>query len=329
LAKENDLLAVGAPIVDAVLKVSHEELLSVTGEANGMVLVTRAEQEAIIGSCVGSPNYFMGGSASNTAAAVSRLGLRTSLLGKIGNDEHGRIFTQKAEDIALQTNLLRLSQTNDDTACCLCLITPDGERTMRTHLGAAANITKNDVSVADILSYRHIHFEGYTLFNLDYVTHIAELAKEHDITMSIDLASFEVVRYASPFLNDFLREYMEIVFANEDEVNEFGGEDILKSISPIVSLMRGANGAKIYYDRGKYHYNQFPYEAENIIDKVGAGDHFAGGFLYGYLRGFTPENASAVGTLLASNSIQYEGAEMPKEVWNRLKEDILSGKFIY
>ena len=327
MAREFDILALGSPILDAVLDVSFDDLKSVTNEARGMVAVTKEEQETIISSVETPPEYSMGGSASNTAAATARLGLKSGLLGKIGNDEHGKIYVSRATDINLDTSMLKKSE-NLNTACCLCLITPDGERTMRTHLGAAQTITVKDVCFEDILRYKHIHLEAYILFNPDFFIPIVRFAKENGIKVSIDLGSFEIVRDYKDFLVDFLPKYIDILFANEDEAVQFGETKEIKSICPTVVLMQGKNGASVYTDYGKNIYQQSAYKEKRIIDKVGAGDHFAAGFLYGYLKNLSVRESASIATLLATSSIEHRGAEMPKEVWDELIKDIKNGKFI-
>jgi len=320
LPKKYDILGIGSPILDAVIEVSDCELTRILKdtEVGGMVAVTGEEQEAIINSTASPVSYSIGGSANNTVSAIARLGLKAALLGKIGADKNGEFFAEKSKEISLITDMLKVDSDKKSTACCLCLISPNGERTMRTHLGAAQNISTSDINFDELKNYRHIHFEAYVLFNKDYAAKIAEFAKENNITMSLDLSSFEVVRALSAFLPEFLREYIDIVFANEDETKEIGDIEDIKKACEITILMKGKEGAHIFYDYGNGEHVQKAHKEKRIVDKIGAGDHFAGGFLYGYLMGLSPEEASETGTLLATHCIENKGAHMPCNVWEEI-----------
>ena len=175
---------------------------------------------------------------------------------------------------------------------CLSLITPDGARTMRTNLGAAATLAPEEITPAAFAGCRHAYIEGYLLFNDALMQAVLEAAKTAGCSISLDLGSFEVVRAAGKRLAHILREYVDILFANEDEAAMLlgGASDHatmarkLGEYCPIAALKVGAAGALIV-DQENILHPIAPFPVAQVVDTTGAGDFWAAGFLRGYLRG--------------------------------------------
>src|SRR3954468_990426 len=212
-----DLIGVGSPIMDLLARVPDEFLQqNVPGEKGGMVLVDHDEMQRIVNLLDGEPAYATGGSAANATYKGTRLGLRTTFLGKLGHDNLARIYRDAfikvgVDGARFKTGLLA-------NARCLALVTPDAQRTMRTFLGAAMTLSPTEISAADFADCRHAHVEGYLVFNQALADAVLASARAAGCTTSLDLSSFEVVNASRDWLFKQFRRGIDIVFANEDEI---------------------------------------------------------------------------------------------------------------
>jgi sugar/nucleoside kinase (ribokinase family) len=318
-----DLIGVGSPIMDLLAQVPDTFLTTLTGAKGGMVLVDADEMEAIVTRLEKHPATVAGGSAGNTAVSAARLGLRTTFLGKLGNDAtavaYRKHFTEAGGDVS------RFKYADLANARCVSLITPDGQRTMRTCLAAAMTLGANEVGPADFRGCRHAHIEGYLLFNRDLANAVITAARAAGCTISIDLASFEVVNAARDWILAQLRHGIDVVFANEDEIHALFpglGQDYsvlarrLAEFGGLAAVKMGKDGAWIA--RGSDLHRIHPVPAPTVIDTTGAGDAWAAGFLYGYLRGWTPLAAGALGSRLGSECVRHLGPAIPVAHWPEL-----------
>jgi sugar/nucleoside kinase (ribokinase family) len=182
-----------------------------------------------------------------------------------------------------------------------------------------------EITAADFRGSRHAHIEGYLLFNPALANAVVRAARAAGCTVSIDLASFEVVNAARDWIFAQLREGLDVVFANEDEAGalfqrkddyaDFARE--LAAFGGVAAVKMGAEGAWIA--RGRELHRIAPVRAERVVDTTGAGDAWAAGFLYGYLRGAPLPAAGAIGSLLGSETVQHLGAAIPDAHWPRIR----------
>ena len=326
----NELITgAGSPVVDLIAEVDESFILGIPGEKGGMELVDPGQMEKLIASLPSDPTPMAGGSAANTIFAMARLGMKTSFLGKLGNDDSAAFYEDTFARIG--GDLSRFKKTDRaPTARCLSLVTPDSERTMRTDLGAAALMEVDDVQVSDFSDCKHLHVEGYLLFNTELITRILAVAKQCGCSISLDMGSFEVVNIAIEFLPDLLDRYVDIVFANEDEGRAFCGDDdpvvaadTLMKYCDIVAVKLGPEGALIH-TRDEQHRISAEL-VEYPIDTTGAGDYWAAGFLYGYLQGRPLHFCGQIGSLLAAEVVQQIGADLPEEVWGTISNKFKTG----
>lgn len=315
-----DLIGVGSPIMDALAKIDEAFLSTVDGEKGGMVLVDGEEMASLLKSVPSVLEEAPGGAAGNTAFAVARLGLRTAFLGKVGNDAPADLFTARFASVGGDGGrLIRAEMAN---ARCLSLITPDGARTMRTYLGAAATLLPEEISPEAFEGCRHAHIEGYLLFNDDLMQAILDAASKAQCTISLDLGSFEVVRACRGRLQGILREYVDIVLANEEEAAALIGADMghaemagaLGAYCPIAVLKVGAEGALIHDEKGILH-GVAPVPVSEVVDTTAAGDLWAAGFLYSWLRGRDLATSGRHGSFLAAEVVQLVGTILPVDRW--------------
>lgn len=317
------VICVGSPVVDQVAHVQHDFLDKIGGEKGGMELVDSETFTHLLNHLPTTPDYTPGGSAGNTSLALARLGMPSRFLGALGDDRAGTFFREQlllagGDDRAIRV-LPDLS-----TAQCLSLVTPDAERTMRTHLGAAMTFAPEHITEEDFTGCRHAHIEGYILFNPDLMLAVLQAAKSAGCTISIDLASFEVVHASRTILQDVLHEYVDIVFANEEEAEAFAGtSDPEKGLRELSSLCRtaavkiGDKGAFLCHGEECCHIPATP--VSSVVDTTGAGDFWAAGFLFGFLSGYTLQQSGGLGAMLGGTVVTCEGTTVPDEQWHALR----------
>jgi sugar/nucleoside kinase (ribokinase family) len=326
------ILGVGSPLVDVLANVEDNFLKNINGEKGGMELVDISVIEKILSKTFATPNMVPGGSAANTILALTKLGVSTGFLGKIGDDKQGKFYINNYEQSGGDIRQFKISR-DVRTGQCLSLVTPDSQRTMRTYLGAAITLSPNEVNIEDFYGYTHLHVEGYTLqYQDEYLQKILRLAKQQGLIISIDLASFEVVKEFRDILPELLKSYVDVVFCNEDEAMTYCGsdnpEDIFKELGvccDVTALKLGKNGAIIKTGDVKVKVDANVVDA---IDSTGAGDLWQAGFLYAYvgskaLSGKLLEKAGGFGSILGAEVVQIMGACISDERWIKIRKQLV------
>lgn len=319
--KPAKILAAGSPILDILVNVDDAFIQSIGGSKGGMELVSSERLDDILSRVKTEKIKAPGGSAGNTIFGLAKLGLPTSFLGKIGRDEDGDFYKKRLSILNGDIKSFRYAD-NIHTGRCLSLVTPDSERTMRTDLGAAALLGPEDVTENDFSGVSHVHVEGYMLYAEPLCRKVLSEAKKAGATVSLDLASFEVVRNNKNVLPELLKNYIDIIFANEDEAKEFCGIsspeealNILSGYSRTVAVKLGKKGALIKSGNSSARVNA---EIVKAVDTTGAGDLWQTGFLYGFLQGMPLETCGKFGSILGAEVVQVMGAEIPDERWNAI-----------
>jgi sugar/nucleoside kinase (ribokinase family) len=318
------IIGVGSPIVDAIAQVPDNFIEQIDGDKGGMVLVDATAIETLLKSIPGQTVKAPGGSAGNTLFTLARMGNNTSFLGKIGNCSEGEFYRQQFTQLGGDCSRFKVGEQANGQ--CVSLVTPDGERTMRTNLGAAMTLAPEEISAADFAGCNHAHIEGYLLFNEALMMRVLESAKAAGCTISLDLASFEVVRATSAILPTILRDYVDIVFANEEEAEAFTGiKDDYRAIATklaeycdIAAVKVGSHGSYIAH-RGEVTKIE-PMHAAKVIDTTGAGDLWAAGFLHGWSHQLKHAQSAKIGSILGAAVVQVQGSVLPAHVW----DDVMS-----
>ena len=321
-----DAIGVGSPLMDMLAHVEDAFLHSVDGDKGGMELVDHSGMESLVGR-LGDHQHAPGGSAANTIFGMSRLGSRCTFLGKVGGGETGDLYKSKASANGVDTSRFKHC-AESATGRCLSMITPDSERTCRTFLGAAMNLRPDEITVADFADCRHAHIEGYVLFNRDLARRILECAKQAGCAISLDLASFEVVAANRDIIDDILANYIDIVFANEDEAEAYAGSaDLLEGLTALAkhcelaAVKVGKDGAYLRHNEETVRVHSTPVQA---VDTTGAGDLWAAGFLHGHLQGWQLANSGALGARLGASVVQQTGAVIPDAEWQLILDEFRS-----
>jgi len=326
MANPFKLIGVGSPVVDTLASVDDAFISAqVPGAKGGMELVDAAVLAEIVGQLEGPLTQAPGGSAGNTAVGVAHLGLPVTFLGKLGNDSNAAFYRDNFK--AIGGDISRFKMADVPNAHCLSLVTPDSERTMRTDLGAAMTLSPEDIVPEDFAGVDHAHIEGYLLFNRDLLFRVLECARLSGCSVSIDLASFEVVGAAQDILPDVLRESVDIVFANEEEARAFTnlGDDTgsmvaqLAELCDVAVVKLGKEGSLV--QKGEHRHRIDPVVAK-AVDTTGAGDLWAAGFLYGWLSGRDLATCGRYGSVLGAAVVEVMGAAIPAERWEQIRQTL-------
>lgn len=320
------VLGFGSPILDLLVQVDDAFLAAhVAGEKGGMGMLDAQAQKRLIGAF--SPDKVkkaIGGSAFNTISALTSQGMQTAFLGKIGQDYDGRFYRDSYAAAGGDVSRFRVDPA-EPTATCVSLITPDSERTMRTNLGASSTLTADEISPADFKGITHFHAEGYMLFLPGALKKAMALAKAASCTVSFDFSSFEVVRIFRKEIEELMDQYVDVIFANEDEAREFcamdqfipeKAVDMLQARCPVAAVKLGKKGALLKDAHETCRIAPNPVKA---VDTTGAGDLWQAGFLFGWLNGRGLAEAGRLGSILGSEIVRIIGAALPPERWRVLK----------
>ena len=233
------VIGIGNALTDMLVNLKSDSVLSRFKLAKGsMSLVDTTLQTEISKSVAGLPySLSLGGSAGNTIRAMAKLGCDVGFIGKVGQDTTGDFFVQALENLRVEPVIFRGSKRSGK---CVSLISPDGERTMVTYLGAALELTAAEIDPAIFDGYDCLYIEGYIVQDHDLIRKAARTAKECGLKVAIDLASFNIVAENLEFLRNLVRDYVDIVFANEDEAKTFACEaeplNALQCISEMCEL---------------------------------------------------------------------------------------------
>jgi sugar/nucleoside kinase (ribokinase family) len=263
-----------------------------------------------------------GGSAANTIHGLAALGIDSAYIGKVGSDDLGNFFTGD-----LQSNRIKpfLTKSKTETGVATTLITPDSERTFGTFLGAAVELDTSDLNLDYFTWYQHFHIEGYLVLNKTLVEEALKMAKARNMTVSLDLASYNIVEANLDFLKEMVTKYIDIVFANEEEAKVFTGKAPEKALDDIAAMCNiavvkiGKNGSLIKQGNDIYRVGAIP---ASVIDTTGAGDLFAAGFLYGHVKGLSLDKCGHIGALLAGKVIEVMGAKINDSIWDNIKSGV-------
>ena len=305
-----------------LVNLSSDDVLHKYGIARGsMSLVDSALQSEVSKAVAGRPySLSLGGSADNTIRAMARLGAEVGFIGKVGHDTTGDFFEQALDNLGICPVIFRGTNRSGK---CVSLISPDGERTMLTHLGAALEMVADEISPAIFEGYDCLYVEGYLVQNHQLIECAISTAKSCGLKVAIDLASFNVVEENIEFLRRIVAQYVDIVFANEDEARVFSGEsepiNALQYISEMCELAVvkiGMRGALIKQGEQVVHVGIM--EAAKRVDTTGAGDFYAAGFLYGLTQGLDLRQCGTIGAVTAGKVIEIVGTTPSDEAWEEI-----------
>ncbi|MBT6122971.1 MAG: adenosine kinase [Candidatus Puniceispirillum sp.] len=311
--KSLDVLTIGNAIVD-VFATCEDAFLETHGIGRGMMNLVDAPRSATLYAALDAPTEISGGSAANTAVGVAAFGGKAGFAGRVRDDVLGKSFSH---DIAA-ANVRFANPPKQDgsaTASSIILVTPDAARSMNTYLGACIEVEPADLIETEIAASKIIYLEGY-LFDAPHGPAIfaraAELATKYDAKISLSLSDPWCAERHRDALGAFIKDHVNILFANEDEAMSLCEMPVPDAISELVQMVdelivtRGAKGAFYGTRDAQYEVPAMPQGA--VIDTTGAGDLFAAGYLYGRTNGYSIEMSGRLASLAAGEVIAHIGA---------------------
>jgi sugar/nucleoside kinase (ribokinase family) len=321
--KNNLIVGIGSALVDILVKESDDFLVNTGAQKGGMTLVQSADFiDGALKKSVRKPSIVPGGSACNTILGIGRLGGPARFVGKRGSDELGMLL----EKALIANNVEPVLFTSPSaTGRVLSIITPDAQRSMFTFLGASSETKPEELLAQQFNGAALVHIEGYLLFNEALIRAALKVAKDAGALVSLDLASFTVVEAARNILEELVRDYVDILIANEDEARAFTGHsdeekalDVLAKKAGTAVVKVGKRGSHIVHKGKKTSIGIMG--NGSAVDTTGAGDLWASGFLYGLVNGYSVEKAGQLGAACGYEVCQVVGAQIPDDGWTRIRK---------
>ena len=320
------IIGLGNALVDVLATLSDDQILDEMELPKGSMTLIDEDKLLIINECFSKmkTHFAAGGSAGNAIRGMACLGAGTGFIGKVGNDSYGNFYRDILLKNGTEANLLVTNELPSGVASTF--ISPDGERTFGTYLGAASALRAEDLSLEMFKGYAYLFIEGYLVQDHDMILRAIELAKEAGLQVCLDMASYNIVKEDHEFFSLLINKYVDIIFANEEEAKTFTGKepeealDVIAKMCSIAIVKVGAKGSLIR--KGTEQVQVDAISVENVVDTTGAGDYFASGFLYGLTCGYSLEKCAKIGSILSGYIIQVIGAEMPAEAWVDIKTKI-------
>lgn len=318
--KKYHVYGIGNALVDLDFEVSAGTLERLNIDKGLMTLIDEARHHYLLEELDGIKHLkACGGSVANTLFALQQMGAKTFYSCKIGNDEAGDFFYRNLISQGIHTNLHECDR-DGVTGKCIVLVTPDADRTMNTFLGATSTFSKNQLSEAALASSEYLYIEGYLVaspLGCEASIIARKMARQHNIKTALSLSDPNMVTYFRDGICEIIGDQIDILFCNEDEAKLFTETDdleeakeILKQYSRTFVITLGGRGALVYNGNEMSHVLSYK---TNVVDTVGAGDVFAGVFLYGLTHGLGYFHAADLANFAAAKVVAKFGPRLTQE----------------
>jgi sugar/nucleoside kinase (ribokinase family) len=330
VVKEYDVCGLGNALVDILVELDEAEFARLGFERGTMRLVDASEQQALLTRLHGyEPRLVSGGSVANSVIACSQLGGRCGFIGCVGDDRYGLFYSSEFEELLIDIGNPVI--VGEPTGTSLCIITPDAERTMRTCLAVSSHLAARHVDVERISKAHWLFVEGYVLANPDTgqsaVREAIKVAKANGTKVALTCSEPFIVEVFGDAFREALAE-TDLLFCNAKEAQAVTGTTDtaaafarLRDLVPTAVVTDGPNGAFVWFAGSEVHVPAFPCEPKDL---TGAGDMFAGAFLYGVTHGIAPALAARAGNYLAMKVITQIGARLhtgTRESWHQAMDE--------
>ncbi|OQA76337.1 MAG: 5-dehydro-2-deoxygluconokinase [bacterium ADurb.Bin243] len=312
MSKLYDVFGIGNPLMDIVVAVNDDFLKKLSITKGMFNLVDYDRLQHVFGEISNMKQEVEAGdSTANTMAGIANLGGVAAYQGCVGSDDYAKLYEEKTINQGIRSKIVHV---DGHTGVAVALITPDSERSFATYLGVACSMKKEYLSPAEIENSKYLHLTGYQLEDpmlREMAVAAMKCAKSKGVLVSVDVADKGVIARNRDFIKGLLKEYVDIVFANEDESLALTGEAPDKAIhsmgelSKVACLKIGKEGSLIM-EGGKVH--KIPGYKAKPVDTTGAGDMYAAGVLFGLTQGFDIEKSGKIGSFSAARIVEVYGA---------------------
>jgi sugar/nucleoside kinase (ribokinase family) len=310
-----DLYAIGNALVDSEYEVSDAQLKSMGVDKRHMTLIDTPRRAQLLEHVKAlTPRQTGGGSAGNTVVALAQLGGKAFYSCKVAHDALGDFYVKDLQARGVDTNLNHTRASDGQTGSCLVLVTPDAERSMCTFLGVSAELDDAALHPKDIEKSKIYYMEGYLAASptgLAAALKGRQIAREAGVALALTLSDVSMIQFCKAGLDAMLGDGVDYLFCNQEEAQVWcGSQDLnvvketLKKLAKMVCLTLGPDGSEIITAQDSWH---VPAEKVQAIDTNGAGDMFAGAFLYAITRGYSPEQAANLGNHAAAAVVSQHG----------------------
>ena len=288
------ILGIGNALTDVSVILRNDDILTELGLPKGGMVHIDDELFGKIQLMLEHHHVIItpGGSIANSCRAMGHLGVPTGFIGKVGHDKIGQLYAKSLTDV----NLLVVSP-NLSSGVCTSFISQGGERTFADHMEASIDLRAEDLNPETFKKYKYLFLEGYLVQNHILIEQAAKMAKEAGMKVAMDLASYNIILEDHNFCTYLVENYSDIA---------------------IVKM--GAKGSII---ATKEELSEIHAQKANCVDSTGAGDYFAGGFLYGLVNNHNLNQCAEIGSIIAAEVVQVVGTELSREKWIDIKHKIV------
>lgn len=315
-----DIFAVGNALVDHEYEVTEAQLKQTRLKKGSMTLAEQNEQQQLLdyltAQGIVTSKQTGGGSAANTAFAIAALGGKPFYACRVGDDDCGSFYLHDMQAAGVTTSAR--SVATGTTGSCIVLITPDGERTMQTHLGTSAQLGEKDIDFDMLKDSQFIYLEGYLATSptaLKAITKLRQQAALHHVKTAMTFSDPAMVTFARQGLQQLLGNGVDVLFCNREEACKFtqsktimAAAQVLQEYAKLVVVTDGENGAFIFSEHE--HLSVAASTVNQVIDTNGAGDNFAGAFLYAYTQSYSLKHCGLLAANIASSLVEQFGPRL-------------------
>lgn len=335
MMKKYEIAGIENALIDILVRSTDEEI-SLLGLKKGVMQLVESEEQKRLLESLDNKNteIELGGSVANALRGAAALGARTLYSSALGKDKWRDVFRKRLLELGIED---RTVEKDGFTGSCAVLVTPDAERTMNTYLGACRMYSKDDIPMEDIKNCSIFFSTGYVWDMPNQIEAIEEavsVARNSGALFALDVADpFVVSRSGGRFMEMAKSGLIDIIFANAEESEMMTGKkgrdaaEYLGKYVPVAAVKAGKDGSYVFSGDSVAKIDIYPAEA---VDSTGAGDMYAGGFLFGITRGFDPVLCAKIGSVLAADNISRTGVRLSPDIKMKLLDYIpeLKGFFV-
>lgn len=318
MSKKYDVYGMGNAMVDMEFEV-NDAFFQQNGIEKGFMTLVDEDRQHILVKAIQSKEVKQqsGGSAANSIIAVNQFGGKAFYSCKVANDPFGHFYLKDLQEAGVDTNLQVGHLEEGITGKCLVMITPDAERTMNTFLGVTSDFSVKEIKEESLSDSKYLYIEGFLIPSdngKEAMLHAKKLAEKHGVQTALTFSDPSMVKYFKPGLQEVVGNGVDLLFCNEEEAMLYTGKDSvseareeLKKAAKKFAITKGKKGALLYDGENFIEVDPFPVKA---VDSTGAGDMFAGAFLYGITHGHSFAEAGKLASLASSRVVAKYGPRL-------------------